>query len=517
MPGRDTGVFTYNGLDGACAAAAVLLKYPDARLTITSAKKVGKSLEEAFKKHAGALSSIYVCGVGFRGNVKEAIQWAGRLRDRGVEITWFCGRGYLDTYKDRLSEVCRPVFLSQETNTAAICKKLGLTRRKIAGKLCELARMDPNLSTSGSAANPTKKQQFWIDLTEAAISQYFKYQDQQKYKNAIRALSKDAVGEEEHRLVETYRRHGGEHSLRGNSLEMSRLREKIKRVAKADEHVIVTGQSGVGKEYVARLIHEASSRSMGPIVTVNCATFESNESLANSVLFGHVRGAFTGAVQERKGAFIAADGGVLFLDELGDMPPSVQGKFLRVIEDGWVTPVGLDMPVKQADVRVVAATNRNLPRMVKKGEFREDLFHRLDILRLRVPALKDHPEDIGYIAEHLLRVLGSLAPNESLSEKQKAALEAYDWPGNVRQLRKILKRSMLLGASFEEVITEERDFLRPAHENDNLLPTGVGDIKDIREIQQKYAKAAYCINGNRMADTARRLHISANTLKKYLR
>ncbi len=516
MPGANVGIVTYNGLDGACAAAAVLSRYPDAQLTVTSARRVGQCFEEILKNRIGSIARVYVCGLGVQCDWDRLIACGDGLKQRGVEVVWYCGRGYLDAFEERLGGFCRPVFTVEGTNTGAACKHLGLACSARGRELMKLASLDPNLEAGQERVSCSQKQRFWMDLIEASISRYFKYQDQQAYRKAIAALATGAAGEEEQRLVAVYRHHGKEHALRGTSEVMARLRERIRLAADADEHVMITGESGVGKEYVARLLHEAGRRTMEPLLTVNCAVFSGNEALANSVLFGHVRGAFTGALEDRQGAFASADGGMMFLDELGEMPLSVQGKFLRVIEDGDVTPVGRDRPASQVDVRVIAATNRDLPRMVRDGAFREDLFHRLDVLRIHVPPLREHREDITYIAEHLLRNLLECEPREGLSGPGKEALLRYDWPGNVRQLRKVLKRSLILNMPLKDVVEEEKTYLDSVGDAPDLMPRTSDDIEDIRLIRSRYAARALRVNGNRLSDTARRLHISPNTLKKYL-
>ncbi len=516
MEGHEVQIFTYNGIDGACAAASVLLKYPRASLTITSAKRIGESLLDVMKERGNKLSDIYVCGVGVKDNWHMLYECREYFHKHDISVFWICGRGYLDRHLERFEEFCTPVFLTKETNTAAVFTYLNLASIGWANELCEIACMDPNLEFPRSMKNCPQQRKFWIDLIAAAISQYFKFQDQKTYRRIIRNLSHNSAGESEIRLVERYRRHGDAHALRGNSKVMEKLRERVKIIAQADEHVVITGDSGVGKEYVAKLIHEAGPRTMEPINTVNCAFFEGNEALANSTLFGHVKGAFTGASSDREGAFVAADGGVLFLDELGELPLKVQGKLLRVIEDGWITPVGCDRPVRQVDVRIIAATNRYLPDMVRDGKFREDLFHRLDVLRVRVPSLREHPEDISYIAKHLMVNSAWILPNESLEKEDKKALESYSWPGNVRQLQKVLKRAQTFSMPLKKIIEEEKRYCISMKNNNTMLPISAADIRDIKEIQQEYAQHAYKVNGRNLADTARKLHVSPNTLKKYL-
>ena len=234
---------------------------------------------------------------------------------------------------------------------------------------------------------------------------------------------------------------GGAQML-GTSAAIERVRREIDAVAATDFPVLVLGETGVGKELAARAIHAGSARREAPFIQVNCAALP--EGVIESELFGHVRGAFTGAVANRPGKFELADGGTLFLDEIGELPLAVQAKLLRVLQDGDVQRVGADQPVR-VNVRVVAATNRELPREVETGRFRADLFHRLDVFPLRVPPLRERRTDIPILAgffldQHRLR-LG--LPYVVLAPGAVAALEAAAWPGNVRELDHVLARAVL--------------------------------------------------------------------------
>jgi len=302
---------------------------------------------------------------------------------------------------------------------------------------------------------------------------------------------------------------------------MGLLRARIRRCAEVDEPVLIVGESGTGKEYVAHLIHERSERAMGPLIPVNCALFAGNPALANSTLFGHVKGAFTGAIGNRDGAFVCADTGILFLDEVAELPLEVQAKFLRVLEDGWVTPEGADRP-RKVDVRVVAATNRDLPSMIRRGEFRADLYHRLDTLLIRVPPLREHVQDVEVIARQILPTLQPEAPESMLSPKDIEHLRGYDWPGNVRQLIKVLKRSLYLGVSIGEAIDEERRLGPLADQSRDqgaacpLWPLTVDQVRPIREVRREYAARALELHGGNWAATARTLGIAVNTLRSYI-
>jgi len=232
----------------------------------------------------------------------------------------------------------------------------------------------------------------------------------------------------------------------GVSSGMQRLRQDVDLVARSDFSVLIMGETGVGKELVARAVHAASSRRNEPMLYVNCAALP--ESLADSELFGHVRGAFTGATADRPGKFEVASGGTLFLDEIGELPFSVQPKLLRALQQGEIQRVGSDKMVK-ADVRVIAATNRDLEAEVKAGEFRADLFHRLCVYPVRVPPLRERADDIsllaGYFCDITRRRLG-LGPVR-LAAEALVVLKAYCWPGNVRELENVLSRAVLKAAA----------------------------------------------------------------------
>ncbi|GAB4164430.1 MAG: sigma-54 dependent transcriptional regulator [Geothermobacteraceae bacterium] len=224
-------------------------------------------------------------------------------------------------------------------------------------------------------------------------------------------------------------------SLLGDSPAMQSLHSLVRRMADADAPVLILGESGTGKELVARQLHTQSPRGEGPFVAVNCAAIPAD--LLESELFGHVRGAFTGATQNRAGKFVQADGGTLFLDEIGEMPPSLQPKLLRALQEKEITPVGGQ--TRRVDVRVVAATNRDLDAMVHDGRFREDLYYRIAVLLLRLPPLRDRVEDISLLARHFLDA-SERGRGLQLDHECVQALKSYPWPGNVRELQNLMER-----------------------------------------------------------------------------
>jgi two-component system, NtrC family, nitrogen regulation response regulator NtrX len=231
----------------------------------------------------------------------------------------------------------------------------------------------------------------------------------------------------------------------GESHEIRQLREQIAMAAPTNGRVLIYGENGTGKELVARSVHALSRRRSGPFIEVNCAAIP--EELIESELFGHMKGAFTGAVSDRRGRFEAADGGTIFLDEIADMSLKTQAKVLRVLQEQVVDPVGGTQSVK-VDVRVLAATNKELPSEIRAGRFREDLFFRLNVIPIFVPPLRDRDEDVPLLAEHFMAELAREYGRRSktLDASAVVALRRYAWPGNVRELRNVIERLMIMVA-----------------------------------------------------------------------
>jgi two-component system, NtrC family, response regulator HydG len=239
----------------------------------------------------------------------------------------------------------------------------------------------------------------------------------------------------------------------GRSLAMRRVLTLIDQIAPTDASAIITGESGTGKELVAKTIHALSKRSQGPYIAVNCAAIP--ETLMESELFGHERGAFTGAVARRDGRFQQADSGTLFLDEIGEISPAIQVKLLRFLQEREFERVGGNETIT-VDVRVIAATNRNLPRMVEEGKFREDLFYRLNVISLEMPALRARPSDVSLLASHFLRKYAGENGKElrGFSAEALEHLTAYNWPGNVRELENVVERAVVLAQSAEVTLAD---------------------------------------------------------------
>jgi len=264
-------------------------------------------------------------------------------------------------------------------------------------------------------------------------------------------------------------RHGPQ--LIGGSAQMNALRALISRVARSQAPVHIAGESGTGKELVARLIHTSGARREGPFVPVNCGAIPTE--LMESELFGHKRGSFTGAVADKRGLVQSAEGGTLFLDEVADLPLHMQVKLLRVIQERTVRPIG-EQREQPIDVRVLSATHKNLTELVASGQFREDLYYRINVIELRVPPLREHAEDIPDLAEAMLRRLGRRLGGDTpeLSTSALTTLAAYGFPGNVRELENILERGLSLAADPLNISAADLHLTPPPEEADAAMPTG---------------------------------------------
>lgn len=232
----------------------------------------------------------------------------------------------------------------------------------------------------------------------------------------------------------------------GNSEAINHIKLMIEKVAQTDARVLITGPNGTGKELVAHQLHEKSERANFPLIEVNCAAIPSE--LIESELFGHVKGAFTSAVRDRAGKFEAADGGTIFLDEIGDMSLAAQAKVLRALQESLIQRVGADKDIK-VNVRVVAATNKDLKTEIAEGRFREDLYHRLAVILIKVPALNERRDDIPLLVEHFTEKIATEQGNapKSFSKEAITLLQEYDWTGNIRELRNVVERLIILGGN----------------------------------------------------------------------
>jgi DNA-binding NtrC family response regulator len=330
-----------------------------------------------------------------------------------------------------------------------------------------------------------------------------------------RAFERRSLERENRELRRAVDRTSSFGELIGGSASMREIFALIRKVADARVNVLITGESGTGKELVARTLHFAGSRKDKPLVPINCTALP--EGLLESELFGHVRGAFTGAVSTKRGLFEEAAGGTLFLDEIGDMSPMMQSKLLRVLQDGMIRPVGGNQS-RRVDVRIISATNRNLKADVESGRFREDLYYRLNVVPIAIPPLRERPDDIPLLAEEFVRKHGGERVHGVTSEAL-TRLRRYGWPGNARELENVIERSVALseGGSLDAI-----DILLPdqpgesgsisAHGFDSLLAEAVAEGLTLSELDERYTEQVLkSTNGNK-ARAAKILGINRRTL-----
>ena len=334
----------------------------------------------------------------------------------------------------------------------------------------------------------------------------------QRIRNAIRTKE---LFRENRALRRELDKHYSFAEIIGTSRRLQEVFGIVKKVADTNVSVLIQGESGTGKELIARAIHFNSSRAAKPFLAVNCGALP--ESLLESELFGHTRGAFTGAIADKKGLFRSAEGGTLFLDEIGEMPLSLQVKLLRALQEHEVTPLGVSIPVK-FNARIIAATNKNLETEVEENRFREDLFYRLDVIEISLPPLRERREDIPLLAKHFAfkTARAQNAPEKTISPEAMTALVGYGWQGNIRELENAVERAFIL--SGDEIDTESLPpkirFNSPTNyemrDSENLRPT-------LEEKERRYILEILSSVGEDKAQAANILGIDLSTLYRKLK
>lgn len=306
------------------------------------------------------------------------------------------------------------------------------------------------------------------------------------------------------------------HEIVGRSFAIRALLDRIEKVAPTDARVLITGENGTGKELVARAVHRLSARADRPFVEVNCAAIPAE--LIESELFGHVKGSFTGAYADRSGKFEQANGGTLFLDEIGDMSSAAQAKVLRALQEGVITRVGGEHPIR-VDVRVIAATNKDLEREIELGRFREDLYFRLNVVPIHVPPLRERREDIPMLVRHFIeRAVNELRlPPRQFDDSAIDRLVSMDWPGNVRELRNTVERLLILARS-DEVTASDVDRLVGGTQSQGSLPSDLLAAETFAEFKER-AERYYILTKLRehdwnVSETARAIDMPRSNLYK---
>jgi len=331
----------------------------------------------------------------------------------------------------------------------------------------------------------------------------------------IKPVSMDQILHAAEAIIAPARAEKRSEDIVGQSPAIRNVVERAIHIAKASADVLVQAESGTGKEMLARLIHQNSNRSKGPFIAVNCIGFP--ETLLESELFGHVRGAFTGAMNSRQGRFELANGGTLLLDEIGELPLNLQPKLLRVLQERQVDRLG-DTRSVSIDVRVIATTNRNLMDLVREGKFRADLYYRLNVVPLRLPPVRERREDIASLAEHFVRKHASAGQRPKLSPELVQRLAQYDWPGNVRELENFMRRLLAMSTSpvlgvelLEETELDQAELVAAAAVAAPMMSREAG--RSLRDVERQLFEETLRASGGNRTKTAQMLGISVRTVR----
>ena len=480
------GYFDY-ALAGATAKKAL---GDGARVVGLSKRKLPQRIVEL----ATGKKRVFILGVSLENDVAALKAALAELKRRKVEVEWLSVIEPELAAKQALEGLVKMTILARDTLEEAAIERFGTQLGELAAE--DIAKYE--------------------ELVSATLFRQRVYGDDKIYGEVVGLLASgippSAWGNPILNTVAHYRRFG-DRELVGHSEVIKRLKDRIAVVAKhSDARVMILGESGTGKETVAQLIHSLSPRAKRRFIPFNCATFA--KDLLESRFFGYEKGAFTGADAVRDGLFKEADGGTLFLDEIGELPLEVQGLLLRVLEGGRFQRVGGTEEIS-VDVRLITATNRNLPALVREGKFREDLYQRLNVVPIKVPALREHKEDICDIADGWW--FGRNGTH--LGATQIAALEQYDYPGNVRELINLLERATVLGENdFELLMREHKEMnvgldaglWQAATEMREEAPDKLEDAIRMH-IRRVYEKC-----GQNLTRAAAALDVSRNTVRKYL-
>ena len=497
----NTLILTGWGWKEYAVAAAVVLKALDGKAEVRGMSK--RHLPEFLAAEGAKWKRIYLIGISLGGDEKLLAETLRRFR-RKTEVIWISGLDMSDSQRRDIAPLLKVMLFEGGYFNGALVKAVGKAFKVDVSAIVPYAIEKNRIPKTVPP---------YHELISAAMFAHRCYQDEHPYEVAIQYLAagvaETAWSAEMKSLVEHYRRYGNRELICG-SARMKELRSYIDKIAAHPEaRVLILGESGTGKETVALQIHTKSPRRGEPFYAFNCASVTSN--LLESRFFGYEKGAFTGADRQTPGLFELADGGTLFLDEIGELPLEAQGVLLRVLEGGRFMRLGGHEEIK-TDVRLVTATNRNLPALVREGKFREDLFMRLNVVQIRVPSLREHKEDIRDIAD----IWWFEKFRKHLTDEQVAALGAYDYPGNVRELLNLLERAAVL---------EENDFGRLVAKhcemNAGLMggdePTKGGIVPDeLEQVIKNHVKNVFYKYAKNLSRASAALKISRNTMRKYL-
>ena len=484
-------------VDFICSAALIYSKHHNSDISGMSKRGLPEYFKKLSQDKNSRYRTIYILGIPLMEDEQKLLAACKRLHKKRTEIIWLC------SYP--LPHRC-PAGLEKFIQIPSAVKEIPLWQltakeQKISRKtsLCYTLEKVVTFAESQTGDDASAER---ADLIDAGMSRFRRFQDMDTLIDIIRFIAENRPLEhKEKALVKEYRRFG-KRELKGRSDAITSIKRTVKKIGtEGNCGVLITGETGTGKETVANLIHGYSPRSEEPFIAFNCADL--SPQLIESRLFGHEKGAFTGADKLRHGAFELANGGTLFLDEVAELPLSAQAGLLRVLQEGRFCRLGGEDEV-QTDVRIIAATNRNISDMIINREFREDLFYRLNIVNIHIPPLRERKIDIKYIAESYMFA----RKHRQLNQQQLKVLENYSWPGNVRELQNFLERSIVLQEyDYTKLLTEyKKSFAISANTESDLLDDA--RRQKVRQVYEKY--------NNNKTHAAKALGVTINTLKKYL-
>ena len=477
-------------LDYMLAAAIALKHFKSADLLSSSRRHLPEYLD-----NVKDYSQIIILGVSLVGDVELLAHALKALKKKGVKVVWISG-------------IPIPEWIGADVRDNLECYESHSGNVSVA--VAEYYGMDYSEWAEYADGNNPLYQKY-MEFVDAAEYDYRNYHDEQITQQIIRHIAAHHTDAQwtasERRIIEHVRRYGHRQFV-GKSAVNMKIQDDVNRIA-PHEHakVLILGESGTGKETAATQIHFKSPRREELFKVFNCAIV--NTQMSESIFLGYKKGAFTGANEDRAGLFEVANGGTLLLDEIGELPLEAQGVLLRVIDEGRFYRVGDNEKEIEVDVRVIAATNRDLAAMVRNGKFRLDLYQRLSVIQLHIPPLREHKEDIPYIA-HEFRKKNHMGG--WLASAQVEALQSYDYPGNVRELNNLLERAFVLGIDdYSQLIKEHREI------NATFLPQDKAEAPDnleeairihVKRVSEKYS--------HNITKTAEALGVARNTVRKYL-
>ncbi len=500
-------VMTYPGLESAVSAAMVLNCYKDSELLISSSYKFIKHLTEKVLKMKD--KHIIIIGLDTTGSAIDLFHIYKKIISNNNKITWIHGYKITDEYFEFFKAGKNIEVVSESELTKNIAD---LTYSYIAEN-CKNSDLS-ELSQIKSFQKNLKSDE--LKLIEYSLFRFFNFADYQAFPSAIKKLSKIPVKVSKNDIPKDFNHF---RIMYGSSVETEKLKDKIRKIAKSNfKNLLIVGETGTGKELVARHIHFLSDRLNKPFEIVSCPNIK--EELFESELFGYEKGAFTGANKSKDGILYRADGGTVFLDEIGDISLDFQQKLLRFIQERTFKPLN-STEEKKVDVRLIFATNKDLQEMVRKNEFREDLYYRINELRIDLKPLRERIDDLDILYDIFLYrncVENDLNFWKISSDKKKhlSKLKKYDWPGNIREFESVLKNAVIFeDFDFTDLKNKKRDYYSSVVEN-NYTKKSYRYLT-LEEKKEDYINKVFEETNCNIKKTARILEVSPNTIRKYIK